>query len=173
MKKHASLVSLIVAVLALLIFCLWYTAPRTAEELFSGFRWSEADSISGTYTFYTANDPGKAPINNFGATDEFQAGSDPFNSMLSLLRDLEYRRSLRNLLPSGTRTHLIHPGDLNAAAQVSSEKGIFTVQFWFEHVYVYYDGQKYRCSIDQQQETAAALLALLQANATETDIYAR
>lgn len=102
-KRKWILLTALAAVLT--IFCLWYTRPIPFSELIPGTELLPCSQLR-VYASYEADR---------GLREEYDVTITPedpsFEPLLSLFTDQSYRRSLRNLLPRGTRIHSPQPGD--------------------------------------------------------------
>ena len=170
MKQKKSRLILPVTAAVFLIFCLWYTAPRTAGQLFPDFSWEEVTGVSGTYDYYTAPDhPAMAPAQHHGNTEPIPIESEAGDAILTLLRDAKYCRSLWNLIPAkGTRFHAIQPGDISIHAWFSSEDfPLLLVAFDHDDLRISFAGTRYTCSVKGQDALAWQLYELYQPYAME------
>lgn len=166
MKQKKSRLALLAAAAVFLIFCLWYTAPRTAEQLFPEFSWENATDFVGTYDYYTAPDhPANAPTQHHGTTESIPMDSEEGQEILALLKDVKYRRSLWNLIPTnGTRYHAIQPGDISLSLWVNFDgpPHHFMVEFDHDDLRVSSVWTRYDCSAKGQDELAWQLYDLYQ-----------
>ena len=164
---------LLVLALALFLFFTWYTAPRTAEELFSDFHWEDVSAMNGAYDRHEAPDhPANAPIWITGKTTErITPDSETGQALLALLRDVEYRRSLENLVPTRGRSYgPLRAGDLDIYVNflVDGAPGFLTVRYYYDKMIVHTaEGKEYTCSATGQNYLAQEMFALLQPLATE------
>ena len=175
MTKKKRRILLLLVVLALLVSALWYTAPRTAEDLFPDFQWDRVTYVSGAYDRYEENDhPAKAPLWFYGVAEAIPIDSAEGQALLTLLQNTEYRRSLWNLIPStGARSYgPLQPGDLDISVNfvVDGEPGYLTVRFYFDEMIVNTgESKEYACSASGQDDLAQQMLSILQPLATETN----
>ena len=100
MKKVHKKKIIIVAIAAalLIVTYLFYSRPMTVSQLYPMLPLDECTKIRGYY------DDGTGP-----AQVEFniEKDSEEFQKLCSLFYEQDYRRSLRDILPRGTRTHRV------------------------------------------------------------------
>lgn len=94
MTKKRALIALSIATAVLVIFCLWYTRPRTFEDLLDG----------RTITDFAASGCKFSIRNGIPHADAFsidckQQGSQVIDDMAELMADSRYRVQLLSLLP--------------------------------------------------------------------------
>ena len=103
---------------ALATFCLWYTRPVPFQNLIPGVELPPCQQIR-VYASYEGEG---------GNREEYELTFTPedssFEPLLSLFADRSYRRSLRNLLPRGGRTHGTRPGDFRWWAILDYEETV-------------------------------------------------
>ena len=170
-KRHT--VFLILALAAALFF-VWYTAPRTAQELFPDFDWEQVTGIEGAYDRYEEPEhPAHAPIWIIGRTTEtISPDSETGAALIALLKDVEYRRSLENLIP-GKRSRSygpLHPEDLSVSLRFRTADAphYLEVEFYYDRMIVHTaESKEYTCAATGQNYLAQEMLALLQPLATE------
>lgn len=96
LRKKKMVVTIALAVL-LLVSYLVYSRPMPLSQLYPQLPLAECIGISGYYHTSTQTD---------GFTQfTIEADSEDFQELCSLFNEKTYRRSLRNLLPQGTRYH--------------------------------------------------------------------
>ena len=165
---------LLLLALAVFAFFVWYTAPRTAEELFPNWNWDQVTDIKAIYNRYEdSGHPAMAPIWIVGKTTEpIEPNSETGQALLSLLKDVEYRRSLENLVPSkGGRSYgPLRAGDLAAEVYFLSDgaPGYLMVRYYYDEMIIHTaESKEYTCSATGQNYLAQEMLALLQPHAVE------
>ena len=165
---------LLLLALTVFAFFVWYTSPRTAEELFPDWNWDQVTGIKGIYNRYEdSGHPAMAPIWIVGkTTDPIEPNSETGQDLLSLLRDVEYRRSLENLVPSkGGRSYgPLRASDLALEVYFLSEGApqYFSVYYYYDEIIVHTAKSKeYTCSATGQDYLAQEIFALLQPYAME------
>ena len=174
-KVKKSHIGVLLIVLALLFSALWYTAPRTTEDLFSDFCWDEIICVDGRYDRHEENDhPAKAPLCIQGISESIPIDTETGQALLALLRDVEYRRSLGNLLPAKGRSYgFLQPGDLEVETTfyVEGTPGYLRVCFYYDRMILSTgESKEYTCSATGQEILAQKMLSLLQPYATEAAI---
>ena len=106
MKKH---LKVLVPVLVLLVAALIYTRPQTIEQRWDEIDLSQCTQISGRYYIYDADDgKGKEDL-LFTIT----ADDPEFSKIIEKIDTAGFKTRLRNLLPTGTRTHSYREGDFH------------------------------------------------------------
>lgn len=110
-KKHIVLLSLAALII---IFCLWYTRPRSMESYCPPLEITECTEIkfnNRVYSGTTLEDGSYRPYNEFEEI-VFVPGEPEFERLIELLDEGRFRTRLANILPKGTRTHSAQPGDI-------------------------------------------------------------
>ncbi len=92
----------IIAAILLLVFYCWYTRPMTLSELYPMLELEKCTQVYGYYEIEMQPEQTAFTI---------EKGSNGFETICDLFSEPGYRRSLRNLLSNGTKTHRIEPGD--------------------------------------------------------------
>ena len=164
----------LILVLAAALFFVWYTAPRTAEELYPDFSWEQVAGMEGAYDRYeNPGHPALAPIWIIGKTTEpIHPDSETGVALLSLLRDVEYRRSLKNLIPfKGGRSYgPLRPDDLSVYVRFFTEETphYLEVEFDYDRMRLRTaEGKEYICSAAGEKDLAQEMFTLLRPLATE------
>ena len=96
-------------------------------------------------------------------------GSEAFEEVLGLLYDCRYRRTLRDLLVHGTRTHAVQPGDFQWELRLAFEGvelpdggvgsgPMLHVQYWYGELDFHFNGQTRSCRAKDEMTWAADLL---------------
>jgi len=110
-KKHIVLLSLAALII---IFCLWYTRPRSLESYCPPLEITECTEIKffvRTQRGTTKEDGSYWP---YTESEEvvFAPGEPEFERIIELLDEGRFSTRIANLLPKGTRTHRAAPGDI-------------------------------------------------------------
>ncbi len=110
-KKHIILLSLAALII---IFCLWYTRPRSMESYCPPLEITECTEIkfyNRVYSGTTLEDGSYWP---YTESEEvvFVHGDPEFERLIELLDEGRFSTRLANILPKGTRTHSAQPGDI-------------------------------------------------------------
>jgi len=170
-KRHTLF---LILALAVALFFVWYTAPRTAQELFPDFSWEQVNGMDGAYDRY--EDPGHsalAPIWIIGRTTEtITPDSEAGQALISLLKNVEYRRSLENLVPAkGVRSYgPLRPEDLSVYVRFLSDESphYLMVEFDYDQMRLRTaESKEYICAATGQNYLAQAMFDLLEPLATE------
>ena len=107
MKKKRLLPLGILAVLVLA--ALIYTRPMTLEAMF-GLDITQSELVYTDYLTVSIDEPGRSV-----ESSEWLRGEERTETLISLLSQQKFRRSLANLLPQGGTTHCTQDGkDLEA-----------------------------------------------------------
>lgn len=103
MKKKRLLPLGILAVLVLA--ALIYTRPMTLEAMF-GLDITQSELVYTDYLTVSIDEPGRSV-----ESSEWLRGEERTETLISLLSQQKFRRSLANLLPQGGTTHRTQDGD--------------------------------------------------------------
>lgn len=155
MKKYLRALEAVLLFGAVLL-ALWYTRPMTIAEICPAIDFDECSRIHGYYYLYDGNN-GAGDDQRFELTEE----DDPFTALLASVKEREFRRSLRSLLPSGGQSHRLEEGDYKWSViftfdDLSFPDGsigrgdILHIDNFFGELSLYYDGEKLYCSTDEQ-----------------------
>lgn len=161
---------LLLLALSPFFFFVWYTYPRTAEELFPDFNWDQVTGIQGAYERYEdSGHPAMAPVWIAGTTTEVIApDSETGQKILTLLQNMEYRRSLKNLIPDkGGRSYgPLRADDMDIYVRflIDGTPGYLSVRYYYDEEIIVHTGEskEYTCSAAGQKDLAQQLFALLQ-----------
>ena len=165
MKKIHTKKIIIVAIVAALwvVTYLFYSRPMTVSQLYPMLPLDECTKIRGYY------DDGTGP-----AQVEFniEKDSEEFQKLCSLFYEQDYRRSLRDILPRGTRTHRVEPGDFQWEVYFYFEDVEFdngsgassmALEFhnWYGELDIRFNGDIYSCNIKEQESWAKEILDII------------
>ena len=155
MKKKQLLPLGILAVLVLA--ALIYTRLMTLEAMF-GLDITQSELVYTDYLTVSIDEPGRSV-----ESSEWLRGEERTETLISLLSQQKFRRSLRNLLPQGAPTHRTQAGDLRWAAGFcfdltdfpdgSTGKGVFvSCRNFYGKLTLFraYDGKSFRCTVQDQ-----------------------
>ena len=154
----------IIAVLLLFVAAyLLYSRPMTIQQRYSMLTLDKCSGISGYYEDGTGV-----------ALKEFtiDKNSEEFEMLCDLLFEQEYSRSLRDLLPRGTRTHRTEPGDFQWEVYFHFEDIAFPdgsigsgktlrVESWYGDLDIYFDGEVLSCYTNEQETWAKEVLNII------------
>ena len=169
-RKRILIALCVIAALAALAaaFCLWYTRPMSFADLSPGVDLPSCDEIR-IYATYHNGTPRDMDEYELTLTPEDPA----FEPLLSLLEDQTYRRSLKNLLPQGTRYHNTQPGDFRWEVILHYEDEVlFPNGSWgkgdllqFRDFYgaldVSFDGEIWRAAVPDQNQWLSEIMELI------------
>lgn len=139
---------------------LFYTRPVALGQIYPMLEAGECVGISGFFS-----------VGSQQERSEFAPpqGSEAFEEVLGLLYDCRYRRTLRDLLVHGTRTHAVQPGDFQwelwlAFEGVELPDGgvgsgpMLHVQYWYGELDFHFNGQTRSYRAKDEMTWAADLL---------------
>lgn len=142
-SKRMLAIALISTVFSMLV----YTRPMTVEELCPGVDLSKCETIHGYYS--TVPLPEDTPF-------AFERNEAEFLRIMEQFKGRKFSRSLRNLLPPGTKVHRYQEGDFKWDVQFRLDQVSFPdgstgsgdiVQFrnFFGTLELFYAGDTWRC----------------------------
>lgn len=150
-------------------FVLWYTRPMTIPEICPAIDFDECCRIHGYYYLYDGS-------NGAGEDQRFEltAGDDEFTALLAAVKEREFRRSLRSLLPSGSRSHRLEHGDYKWSVIFTFGDLVFPdgnigrgdilhIDNFFGELSLYYEGETLYCSTDDQEAWIAQIMEYIRA----------
>lgn len=163
-KSRIKKAAAIIAVLLLLVAAyLFYSRPMTIQQRYPMLSLDKCSGISGYYR----DDTGEA-------LEEFviDKNSEEFEMLCDLLYKQEYRRSLRDLLPRGTRIHRTESGDFQWEVFFHFEDvvlpdgsigsgGILRIQSWYGDLDIYFDDGIFSCYTNEQEHWAKEVLDII------------
>lgn len=155
MKKKRLLPLGILAVLVLA--ALIYTRPMTLEAMF-GLDITQSELVYTDYLTVSIDEPGRSV-----ESSEWLRGEERTETLISLLSQQKFRRSLANLLPQGGTTHRTQDGDFRWEVGFcfdatdfpdgSTGEGVLvTCRNFFGKLSLFraYDGKAIRCTVQDQ-----------------------
>lgn len=160
MKKAAALLAvLLVLVAAWLLF----SRPMTIRQWYPMLTPEQCTGIEAGY---------RVGVSGEGTTVFVARDSDDFERLWDLLLEQSYRRSLRDLLPQGTRTHLTQPGDFIWEVCFHFENvelpgggigsgGMLSVQYWYGELDIHFEDKRISCRTQDQTQWAQQILDVL------------
>ena len=156
-------VVIIVAVILIVVGYLAFSRPMTIQQRYPMLSLDKCSGIRGYYRDDTVE-----------ALKEFtiDKNSEEFELLCDLLYEQEYRRSLRDILPRGTRTHRTEPGDFQwevyfhfddiALPDGSIGSGeMLCVQCWYGELEIDFNGDTLSCYLGGQEYWAKEVLNLI------------
>lgn len=149
--------------LTLLVCMLFYTRPMTLAQLCSGVDITECVSVSG-YSFLAPS----VEDSRF----EIYKDDERFRQIVELFETQKFRRSLVNLLPQGTKTHLTKDGDFKweimfEINDVRYPDGsvvsgtLIGVSNFFGVLEVRFNGDEWRCNTNDKKEWSRDVMSLI------------
>lgn len=167
-KKVRTKKIVIVASVAVLVIaaCLFYSRPKTVSQLYPMFTLDKCTEIRG---YYIDTQPGMTEYT-------IEKDSDEFQKLCALFWEQEYCRSLRDILPRGTRTYQTQPDDPNdyqwdvyfCFEDITLPDGsigsgaMLHFQSWYGELDIYFDGETYSCYTSEQEAWAKEILDIIQ-----------
>lgn len=158
------IVVVIVAAVLLLTAYFVYSGPMTLPQLYPMLTLDKCTEIRGYYCTGTST----------GHT-EFTAAhnSEAFQKLCGLFYERNYRRSLRDILPRGTRTHQTRGDDFQWDVYFCFEGiefpdgstgsgALLNIQNWYGELDLFSDGEWYSCRTHEQEAWAKEVLAVIQ-----------
>lgn len=163
-KKKLSFALTALLVLFLLSAYAWYTRPVTLPALYPMLKPEQCTQIQGYYEI------GMQPEqSNFTITKD----SAEFEQLWDLFYDQSYRRSLKDLLPRGTRIHRTEEDDFQWTVDVLFEDIAFPdgstgsgtmlhFTYWYGTFELFFDGETHIYRVPEPERRAAQVLAIIQ-----------
>ena len=152
------------AAVLFLIAYLFYSRPMTISQLYPMLTLDKCTKIQGYYEIGMQTKPTK-----FTA----EKGSEEFEQLCELLFQQRYRRTLRDLLPRGTRTPRTEPEDFQWDVHFYFEDiefpdgsrgsgAMLRLQNWYGALDIYFDGDTRSCRTSEQDAWAKNVLDIMQ-----------
>ncbi|MBR6562200.1 MAG: hypothetical protein IKK78_04235 [Oscillospiraceae bacterium] len=165
MKKRKSTIAIVVICIILLLIAayLLYSRPMTIQERYPMLTLDKCTELRGYYKI-----AGQTELTEF----TIDKNSEAFEMLCSLLYEQDYHRSLRDLLPSGTRYHATEPDDFEwevfshfedvefPDGSISSGP-ILRVQIWYGELDIHFDGEILSCRTKEQETWAKEVLNII------------
>ena len=169
MKKRTVLI-LVVLILISLVAGMVYKRPVTLDQLCPEL---ELDSCKNIVAYYSADKTGE------DNRVVFPSGSEEFDLLMEQIKHQKFRKSLKNFLPSGTKTHRWSEGDFKWEIMLefddpSPVKDGSAAVGTLIHLRNFYGDltienmaadQKIRCHAEDQQQWAEEILHILSGGA--------
>ncbi len=144
----------------------FYSRPKTVSQLYPMFTLDKCTEIRG---YYIDTQPGMTEYT-------IEKDSDEFQKLCALFWEQEYCRSLRDILPRGTRTYQTQPDDPNdyqwdvyfCFEDITLPDGsigsgaMLHFQSWYGELDIYFDGESYSCYTGGQEVWAKEILEIIQ-----------
>ena len=160
MKKAFLMISVTVLLLAAYLI---YSRPMTIQQRYPRLDLEQCTDLRG---YYEIGGQGRIEFT-------VDKNSEDFETLCTLLYEQAYRRSLKDLLPRGTRTHATQPGDFEWEVFFQFEDvvfpdgnhgsgGILRIEYWYGELDIHFDGDIVSCSTKQQESWAKTVLDIIQ-----------
>lgn len=162
-KTKSMITALSVVVLLLVAYCI-YSRPMTITQLYPMLTLDKCSGIEGYYRDGTGKDLEKFAI---------EKNSEEFELLCDLLYKREYSRSLRDLLPRGTRIHRTEPDDFQWEVMfhfdtVELPDGncgsgtLLRIQYWYGELDIHFDDGIRSCHTSKQDAWAKEVFDAIQ-----------
>ena len=151
--KTKKIVILIFAAVLLIAGYLFYSRPMTIKQRYPMLEPDKCTKLTGYYK-----------VDEQTEFTEFTVEKDSkeFQALWELLYEQGYRRSLKDILPRGTRTHPTQEGEFqwevifhfdNVVLDDGSvgSGGMFHIQSWYGELDIYFDGETLACYTADQK----------------------
>ena len=159
-KKAFLLISVTVLLLAAYLI---YSRPMTIQQRYPMLDLEQCTDLRG---YYEIGGQGRIEFT-------VDKNSEDFETLCTLLYEQAYRRSLKDLLPHGTRTYRVLPEDFEwevffqfkdvAFPDGSHTSGrILRVDYWYGELDIHFYGDIVSCSTKQQESWAKTVLDIIQ-----------
>ena len=159
-KKAILMISVTVLLLAAYLI---YSRPMTIQQRYPMLDLEQCTDLRG---YYEIGGQGRIEFT-------VDKNSEDFETLCALLYEQAYRRSLKDLLPHGTRTYRVLPEDFEwevffqfedvAFPDGSHTSGrILRVDYWYGELDIHFYGDIVSCSTKQQESWAKTVLDIIQ-----------
>ncbi len=149
--------------LTLLVCMLFYTRPMTLAQLCSGVDITECVSVSGYFFLAPSVEDSRF---------EIYKDDERFSQIVELFETQKFRRSLVNLLPQGTKTHLTKDGDFKweIMFEINDVKypdgsvvsgTLIGVSNFFGVLEVRFNGDEWHCNTNDKKEWLSDVMSLI------------
>lgn len=163
-KLKAKTVILIAAIFLCIAGYLFYSRPMTIQQHYPMLTLDKCTDLRGHYEI-----DGQTDFTEF----TIDKNSEEFEVLCRLLYDQDYRRSLRNFLPRGTRIHPTESGDFEWEVYFHFEDvefpdgnigsgGILRIQYWYGELDIHFDGEMLSTHTKEQEAWAKEVLNAIQ-----------
>jgi len=162
--KPKYLITIFVVVVLLLIAYFIYSRPMTIQQRYPMLTLDKCTEIRGYY--------------EVGAQAEMTAftiekDSEDFQKLCNLFYERNYRRSLRDILPRGTRIHRTEPEDFQWEVMFhfdtvefpDGNRGsgtLLRIQHWYGDLDIHFDGEMFSCYTNEQEAWAKEVIDAIQ-----------
>ncbi len=149
------------ATVCLLLAWWFYSRPMPMSQLYPMLNLDKCTQLRGYYRI------GSGDMEEFSA----KTGSEEFEELCDLFFDRTYCRTLRDILPGGTRIHRTQPDDFQWEVlfrfddiRFADGSGSAEVHFdfWYGELDIYFMGETYSCRTHDQEAWSEEVLKILQ-----------
>lgn len=155
-QKHKRLFIVIAVAVLLLAAYLFYSRPMTISQLYPMLTLDKCTEIRG---YYSAGMKA-AELTEF----TIEQNSNEFQKLCSLFFEKNYRRSLKDILPKGTRFHRAEPDDFEDIELPDGNHGsgsMLHFQSWYGELDISFDGETHSCHTSEQEVWAKEVLDII------------
>lgn len=156
-KKAVVMISVILLLIAAYLF---YSRPMTIQQRYPMLNLDKCTELRGYYEI-----DGQTEFTEF----TIDKNSEEFEMLCDLLYEQSYCRTLRDILPRGTRIHPTEPGDFEWEVYFHFEDvvlpdgnigsgGILRIQCWYGELDIHFDGEILSCYTNEQETWAKEVL---------------
>jgi len=160
-KKVVIVVAIIILFIAVYLF---YSRPMSIQQRYPMLTLEKCTELRGYYKL-----DGQAELTEFS----IDKNGEEFEMLCDLLYEQEYHRSLRDLLPRGTRTHPTEPGTFQWEVYFHFDDvvfpngsigsgGMLSIQSWYGELDIHFDGEILSCYTNEQETWAEGVLTIIQ-----------
>ena len=165
-KTKKAVITFSVTVLLLAAYLI-YSRPMAIQQRYPILDLAQCTELRGYYEI--AGQAERTERTEF----TIDKNSEDFETLCTLLYEQTYRRSLKDLLPRGTRTHTTQPGDFEWEVFFQFEDvvfpdgsrgsgGILRIEYWYGELDIHFDGEQLSCHTKQQESWAKTILDTIQ-----------
>ena len=166
MRKKVKWIILAVMLVGITAFVCIYTRPLEIEQRYPVLDLSQCTQIRGYYYIYTGANVVDDTLFIISPDDIH------FDDMLELFQSASFRNKLRNILPEGTKTHVLQDGDFRWEVMFHFENvrfpngdtgsgGILHIRNFFGDVELFFDGEQTKCSVKNQEKWLQDVLDII------------
>lgn len=163
MSKTKQCITVAVVAILLLSAYLVYSRPMTIAQLYPMLTLDKCMQIRGYYEVGM-----QAEMSEFSISKD----SDEFQKLCSLFYEQRYRRSLRDIMPRGMRTHRTEADDFQWEVYLYFENIEFPdgsggsgtmlrFLYWYGELDMYFQGGTHSCKVQGQEAWAEEILAII------------
>lgn len=161
--KRKSIVIVTALILLFAVAFLFYSRPLTIQQRYPMLALDKCTELRGYYKI-----DGQTELTEF----TIDKNSEKFAVLCSLVYEQDYRRSLKDLLPRGTRIHPTAPGDFQWEVYFHFEDvvlpdgsigsgGILRIQYWYGEFDIHFEDDVLSCSVNEQETWAKDVLSAI------------